>query len=151
MMLRPTTSAPRSFLVSSRPICRHILSVKAHAKPSAALLFDCDGVIVETEELHRLAYCQSFEHFKVAIGEEPVVWDKAYYSILAQTVGGGKPKMKWHFNKNGWPSSTFTGVPQNEDEQNVRTLRCRKTQFVCPSLISVRLPKSRMVTKREDR
>jgi hypothetical protein len=24
--------------------------------PKFALLFDCDGVIVETEELHRLAY-----------------------------------------------------------------------------------------------
>ena len=32
-----------------------------------ALLFDCDGVIVETEELHRLAYCGAFEAFGLEV------------------------------------------------------------------------------------
>ena len=32
------------------------------SNPSFALLFDCDGVLVETEELHRLAYNASFQY-----------------------------------------------------------------------------------------
>ena len=34
--------------------------VRERADPKIAILFDCDGVIVETEELHRLAYNKSF-------------------------------------------------------------------------------------------
>ena len=62
--------------------------------PSAALLFDCDGVLVETEELHRVAYNMAFEEFGLQIAGAPVVWSKEYYSFLANTVGGGKPKMR---------------------------------------------------------
>jgi beta-phosphoglucomutase-like phosphatase (HAD superfamily) len=36
--------------------------------PRFALLFDCDGVIVETEELHRRAYNASFADFALTIG-----------------------------------------------------------------------------------
>jgi hypothetical protein len=39
-----------------------------------ALLFDCDGVILETEELHRLAYNAAFKEFGLTIGGEPVDW-----------------------------------------------------------------------------
>jgi hypothetical protein len=39
-----------------------------------ALLFDCDGVILETEELHRIAYNEAFQKFDLAIHGEPVVW-----------------------------------------------------------------------------
>ena len=60
----------------------------------AALLFDCDGVLVETEELHRVAYNMAFEEFGLQIAGAPVVWSKEYYSFLANTVGGGKPKMR---------------------------------------------------------
>ena len=40
-----------------------------------ALLFDCDGVIVDTEQLHRRAYCGAFEAFGLTIDGKPVVWD----------------------------------------------------------------------------
>jgi hypothetical protein len=39
-----------------------------------ALLFDCDGVILETEELHRLAYNEAFRKFELTIHGEPVEW-----------------------------------------------------------------------------
>jgi len=71
---------------------------------SAALLFDCDGVLVETEELHRLAYNAAFEEFGIETNGEPVVWSKDYYSHLANTVGGGKPKMRYHFTGLGAPA-----------------------------------------------
>ena len=39
-----------------------------------ALLFDCDGVILETEELHRRAYNAAFREFDLKIDDEPVEW-----------------------------------------------------------------------------
>jgi hypothetical protein len=39
-----------------------------------ALLFDCDGVILETEELHRLAYNEAFKKFELSIDNKPVEW-----------------------------------------------------------------------------
>ena len=62
--------------------------------PAYALLFDCDGVIVLTEELHRKAYNGAFEHFNLKIKGEPVVWTEEYYDVLQVTcvrqwVGGG--------------------------------------------------------------
>eukprot|EP00955_Chlamydomonas_euryale_P115065 366327-Chlamydomonas_euryale.AAC.7 len=33
--------------------------------------------------------------------------------VLQNTVGGGKPKMKWHFGNNGWPASKAGPPPQD--------------------------------------
>merc|ERR1712054_70209 len=97
--------------------------------PKFALLFDCDGVIVETEELHRLAYNKSFEALNCMINGVPVEWTVAYYDVLQNTVGGGKPKMKWHFGKNGWPVSDMGPPPSEDAAQNtlVDVLQDRKT------------------------
>jgi len=62
-----------------------------------ALIFDCDGVIIETEELHRLAYNAAFDAAKLTIDGSPVEWSVEYYDILQNTVGGGKGKMFFHF------------------------------------------------------
>jgi len=75
---------------------------------TAALLFDCDGVLVETEELHRIAYNQAFEEFGLEIGGKPVEWSVDYYNHLANTVGGGKPKMRYHFTGLGAPDDAAT-------------------------------------------
>lgn len=83
-----------------------------------ALIFDCDGVILESEDLHRQAYNLTFDHFGVRCGAEPVVWDTEYYDVLQNTIGGGKPKMRWHFGQNGWPSSSvFSTPPVSESDQ----------------------------------
>ena len=101
--------------------------------PRFALLFDCDGVIVETEELHRLAYNGAFEAFELKIGSTPVNWSVEYYDVLQNTVGGGKPKMKWHFKENGWPSSKTTGgvVPASDADRDalVDALQDKKTEI----------------------
>ena len=39
----------------------------------------CDGVIVETEELHRKAYCAAFSDFECTINGQPLVWTVEYY------------------------------------------------------------------------
>jgi hypothetical protein len=73
----PRTGAPSAAVTGSkhpamapplRQAHRQARSARSVAAPaggsggySAALIFDCDGVIVETEELHRLAYNGSFQ------------------------------------------------------------------------------------------
>ncbi len=55
-----------------------------------ALIFDCDGVIVESEDIHRMAYNATFEHFDVRCpnsGDAPVVWTEEYYDELQNKVG----------------------------------------------------------------
>ena len=107
-------------------------------KFNAALLFDCDGVIVETEELHRLAYNKAFQTFGLTVQDKPVQWSVEYYDKLQNTVGGGKPKMKWHFMNtcNGqWPKVTADGLarptPQNEEQglALIDDLQDAKTEF----------------------
>jgi hypothetical protein len=99
-----------------------------------ALLFDCDGVIVETEELHRLAYNEAFKTFDLKLPNgQPVEWTVAYYDVLQNTVGGGKPKMMHYFNNEvkTWP--TVRGAPAPADEAAqvalVDQLQDAKTDF----------------------
>ncbi len=48
-----------------------------------------------------------------------VNWDESFYDILQNTVGGGKPKMRWFFGREGWPTSSVLDgrEPAGEDEQ----------------------------------
>ena len=96
--------------------------------------FSRSSPVRRAEELHRRAYNASFEHFGLAIDGAAVDWSVEYYDILANTVGGGKPKMKYHFGENGWPSSSALcdgKVPDSEAEQNemVDALQDKKTEF----------------------
>lgn len=97
-----------------------------------ALLFDCDGVILETEELHRLAYNEAFAAAGLTIDDqEPVVWSVAYYDVLQNTVGGGKPKMFFHFrNTTGqFPHVNGDAPPETLEEQQalIDRLQAHKT------------------------
>lgn len=64
---------------------------RAHCRNAAAaaelkcLVFDCDGVILESEDLHRRAYNAAFEHFSIDCGGTPVQWDEAFYDVLQNT------------------------------------------------------------------
>lgn len=90
-----------------------------------ALIFDCDGVIIETEELHRLAYNAAFDAAKLTIEGSPVEWSVEYYDILQNTVGGGKGKMFFHFRNTtkAFPESIdqktgeVVAIPQTPEEQ----------------------------------
>mmetsp|Transcript_16471 Transcript_16471/g.24728 ORF Transcript_16471/g.24728 Transcript_16471/m.24728 type:complete len:288 (-) Transcript_16471:10687-11550(-) len=111
------------FLLSSTA---NALSVSTQPKFQAALLFDCDGVIVETEELHRIAYNKAFAEFGLEIQGRAVDWSTGYYDRLQNTVGGGKPKMWYHFKTEigEWPSSRWPGKdkvtppPVSSEEKN---------------------------------
>ncbi|KAL5222384.1 hypothetical protein ABZP36_027097 [Zizania latifolia] len=105
-----------------------VVSASASQPPSAssldALIFDCDGVILESEHLHRQAYNDAFEHFGVSCepaAAAPLYWDEAFYDDLQNRIGGGKPKMRWYFGENGWPSSNIFEKPpsSNSDKEKL--------------------------------
>ncbi|KAL4196275.1 hypothetical protein AMTRI_Chr04g245350 [Amborella trichopoda] len=99
-----------------------------------ALIFDCDGVILESEDLHRRAYNETFAHFDVrcpSSPSQPVYWDTEFYDELQNRIGGGKPKMRWYFKENGWPSSSVFATPPVEDADEAKlidTLQDWKTE-----------------------
>ncbi|VFQ82059.1 unnamed protein product [Cuscuta campestris] len=99
------------------------LSVQASARVLDALIFDCDGVILESEHLHRRAYNDAFSHFNVRCpssgSSQPLNWDVDFYDDLQNRIGGGKPKMRWYFMERGWPTSTiFENPPKGEADRS---------------------------------
>ena len=65
-----------------------------------ALIFDCDGVLVDTErDGHRVAFNRAFELFNIGAH-----WDVELYGRLLQ-VAGGKERMRAYFDEFGWPDS----------------------------------------------
>ncbi|HEX7236352.1 MAG TPA: HAD-IA family hydrolase [Gammaproteobacteria bacterium] len=63
-----------------------------------ALIFDCDGVLVDTErDGHRVAFNRAF----AAAGID-ANWDVELYGKLL-TIAGGKERMTFYFNEVGWP------------------------------------------------
>ncbi|CAN6479912.1 unnamed protein product [Victoria cruziana] len=102
--------------------------------PLHALIFDCDGVILESEHLHRQAYNDAFAHFNVrcpSSPSQPIYWDSDFYDELQNRIGGGKPKMRWYFAENGWPSSSIFEEPPAGDGDRARlidTLQDWKTE-----------------------
>ena len=65
-----------------------------------ALIFDCDGVLVDTErDGHRVAFNRAFARMGYK-----TEWDVGLYGDLLK-VSGGKERMKYYFNQTGWPES----------------------------------------------
>jgi len=63
-----------------------------------ALIFDCDGVLVDTErDGHRVAFNRAF----AGMGYD-IQWDVDLYGELLR-ISGGKERMKHYFNQVGWP------------------------------------------------
>ncbi|KAL0318644.1 UNVERIFIED_CONTAM: CBBY-like protein [Sesamum angustifolium] len=96
----------------------------ASAAPSVlpkALLFDCDGVLVDTEkDGHRISFNETF-----AEKELGVTWDVDLYGELLKL--GGKERMTAYFNKAGWPDK----APKSNEERKefVASLHKRKTEL----------------------
>ncbi|KDP29706.1 hypothetical protein JCGZ_18641 [Jatropha curcas] len=142
----PSSSSPISlsrsfnFLLKSQTLCFRTrklrqrvqsLSVSASSASLEALIFDCDGVILESEHLHRQAYNDAFAHFNVRCSSQPLNWAPDFYDQLQNLIGGGKPKMRWYFKEHGWPSSTIFDTPPEDDESRAKlidTLQDWKTE-----------------------
>lgn len=87
-----------------------------------AILFDCDGVLADTErDGHRIAFNKAFG--EKGINEE---WTEERYGVLLE-VGGGKERMTAHWNEVGWPAV----MPDADDDRQVevKKLHLRKTDI----------------------
>lgn len=88
----------------------------------AALLFDCDGVLVDTEkDGHRISFNETFAERELGVS-----WDVELYGELLK-IGGGKERMTAYFNKTGWPAK----APKTDEERKefVASLHKRKTEL----------------------
>ena len=94
-----------------------------------ALIFDCDGVLVDTErDGHRVAFNMAFTHKNIN-----VKWSIEEYKELLK-VAGGKERMKYYFDEIGWP------VQYKDREQFILDLHDRKTQFFMQLIETGTLP-----------
>jgi len=84
-----------------------------------ALLFDCDGVIAETErDVHRISFNEAFK--AKGLSDE---WSVEKYGELLR-IGGGKERMTGYFNEVGWPQS----VPEADRKDFIKELHLMKTE-----------------------
>lgn len=94
-----------------------------------ALIFDCDGVLVDTErDGHRVAFNRAF-----ADAGLDAEWSVDRYGDLLGT-GGGKERMRRHFDETGWP------VPDAERDGLIVDLHARKTAIFMELIEAGRLP-----------
>ncbi|CAH1428513.1 unnamed protein product [Lactuca virosa] len=88
----------------------------------SALLFDCDGVLVDTEkDGHRVSFNDTF-----AEKELGVTWDVDLYGELLK-IGGGKERMTAYFNQTAWPEKAPKG--EQERKEFIASLHKRKTEL----------------------
>ena len=108
------------YLPSPRILRNVITSSTAISAALEAILFDCDGVLADTErDGHRPAFNQAFEENNLDL-----VWDVDRYGVLLE-VGGGKERMTAHWNEVGWPES----IPEEARTDKVKELHLRKTDI----------------------
>ena len=94
-----------------------------------ALIFDCDGVLVDTErDGHRVAFNAAFK----AIGWT-TEWSVERYGELL-TTAGGKERMRRYFDEIGWP------VPEAERDAAIASLHKLKTDLFMELIESGALP-----------
>lgn len=93
------------------------------------IIFDCDGVLVDTErDGHRVAFNKAF----AAKGLD-IEWSVNLYKELLK-VGGGKERMTFYFNESGWPD----GV--SDKEVFIKELHKLKTDLFMQIIESGELP-----------
>lgn len=94
-----------------------------------ALLFDCDGVLVDTErDGHRVAFNRAF-----ADAGLQHQWSVEEYGRLLQ-IAGGKERMRHYFDTVGWPPN---GVDR---DQLIRRLHQAKTELFMKIIDGGELP-----------
>lgn len=99
--------------------------------PIQAILFDQDGVIIDTErDGHRVSFNMTFKEFGYNFE-----WDVDEYHELLQ-IAGGKERMKHYLHTKGF------GVPvkPEEEEDLIKRLHKRKTELFVDLIASGKLP-----------
>jgi haloacid dehalogenase superfamily, subfamily IA, variant 3 with third motif having DD or ED len=94
-----------------------------------ALIFDCDGVLVDTErDGHRVAFNRAF----AALGL-PFEWSVEEYGELLK-IAGGKERMRSYFDQNRWP------VEAADRDALIKRLHQLKTDYFIQLIESGELP-----------
>lgn len=94
-----------------------------------ALLFDCDGVLVDTEkDGHRVAFNMAFAEKDIKVS-----WSVEEYKELVK-VAGGKERMKHYFDLKGWPAGDY------DKTAFIKELHALKTSFFMQLIESGKLP-----------
>lgn len=94
-----------------------------------ALIFDCDGVLVDTErDGHRVAFNKAFAD--QCLTEN---WSVERYGELLHTAGG-KERMRRHFDETQWP------VPEDERDAFIKALHKSKTDLFMGLILEGELP-----------
>ena len=119
--------------IRSRAGARAAATRVAGSAADMAILFDCDGVLADTErDGHRVSFNKAFE--ENSLGFE---WGVDEYGRLCET-GGGKERMTAYFNVHSWPAGYETptttelekGLPLDEGRLAlVKKLHARKTEL----------------------
>ena len=84
------------------------------APPIKALIFDVDGTLAETEEVHRLAFNRAFAEAGL-----PWVWESAFYGELL-AVHGGRARLA-HFIEHYAPPMAEQGRQQIDELHAAKT------------------------------
>jgi HAD superfamily hydrolase (TIGR01509 family) len=95
-----------------------------------ALIFDCDGVLVDTErDGHRVAFNRAFADIGLSS-----TWDVETYGELLE-VAGGKERIKHYFDTAGWPAAAG-----RDRDAFVLDLHKRKTAIFTDIVAAGQLP-----------
>ena len=106
----------------------------AAAALPGALLFDCDGVLVDTErDGHRISFNKVFEEKGLKFD-----WDVALYGKLLE-IGGGKERMTHYFNGTTWPESMMN-KDSAQRKEFVAGMHKRKTELFMEMVEAGELP-----------
>jgi len=93
------------------------------------IIFDVDGVIVETENLHRMAYNAMFQKKNI-----PVVWSPADYKAVLSQTGGKKL----------WPVVDGLGV---KDKEATLLALHKEKRFCFEEILDDLGPKGRLISR----
>ncbi|CAM9098200.1 unnamed protein product [Discosporangium mesarthrocarpum] len=97
-----------------------------------ALIFDCDGVLADTErDGHRPAFNSAFKSKSI-----DAEWGVELYGELL-SVGGGKERMTAHWNAVGWPEPYTTSESQ---QALVKELHLLKTSLFNEAILKGEIP-----------
>jgi len=94
-----------------------------------AIIFDCDGVLADTErDGHRVAFNKAFERKGCA-----TEWGVELYGRLLE-VSGGKERMRHYFDSHGWPYDV------EDKDAFIKELHKLKTDYFMQIIESGELP-----------
>jgi HAD superfamily hydrolase (TIGR01509 family) len=94
-----------------------------------AIIFDCDGVLVDTErDAHRVGFNLAFREFGI-----DAEWSVELYARLV-LIAGGKERMRGYFDEFGWPADVDTDEKKDALILDLHKTKTKLTADIVSSL-----------------